>query len=84
LTEEIKQQIVLQTLTKTTFQQIAINLWLNTNEKDSQLKMKNIYNYRQFVRSQALDNLIATQSLMQELSVRSNWFVKHYSLTESL
>jgi hypothetical protein len=72
LTKEVKQQIALQTLTKTASQQIVINLRLNTNEKDSQLKMKDLYNYKQFVRSQALNNLIATQSLMQELSVRSN------------
>jgi hypothetical protein len=72
LTKEVKQQIALQTLTKTVFQQIVINLRLNTNEKDSQLKMKNLYNYKQFVKSQALNNLIAIQFLMQKLSVRSN------------
>ncbi len=61
LIKEVKQQIALQTLTKTIFQQIVINLRLNTNEKNSQLKMKDLYNYKQFVRNQALNNLIATQ-----------------------
>jgi hypothetical protein len=64
--------IALQTFTKTTSQQIAINLRLNTNEKDSQLKMKNLDNYKQFVKNQALNNLIATQSLLQELFIRLN------------
>ncbi len=72
LTKEIKQQIALQTLTKTIFQQIVINLRLNTNEKNSQLKMKDLYNYKQFDKSQALNNLIATQFLIQKLFVRLN------------
>jgi hypothetical protein len=70
LTKEIKQQIALHT--KTASQQITINLRLNRNEKDSQLKMKNLYNYKQFVKNQVLNNLIATQSLLQELFIRSN------------
>jgi hypothetical protein len=79
----MKEQITLQIFSITAFTQIVINLRLNTNEIDSQLKMKNLCNYRQFVRSRSLNNLIATQFLLKEFFVRRNWFVRHYSLKES-
>jgi hypothetical protein len=72
MTSEIKKQISIQTLTKTVFQQIVINLRVNADEKDSMLKIKNVYNQRQRIKKKDLNNLTATQALLQTLFVRKN------------
>ncbi len=84
MTSEIKKQINIQTLTKTVSQQIVINLRVNANEKDSMLKIKNVYNQKQRIRRDDLNNLTATQAFLQALLVRKNWFVKFISSEESL
>jgi hypothetical protein len=72
MTSEIKKQINIQTLTKTVSQQIVINLRVNANEKDSMLKIKNVYNQKQRIRRDDLNNLTATQAFLQALLVRKN------------
>jgi hypothetical protein len=72
MTSEIKKQIDIQTFTKTVSQQIIINLRLNADEKDSTLKLKNIYNQRQRIRKEELNNLTFIQALLQTLLVRKN------------
>jgi hypothetical protein len=84
LTSKIRQQIVTQTLTKTLSQQILTNLRTIDDEKNAFFKIKDLYNQRQIMRHKSLRNLTATQTLMNELSVRKHWFVRHYLETESL
>jgi hypothetical protein len=84
MTSKIKKQINIQTFTKTIFQQIIINLRINANEKDSMIKIKNVYNQRQRFKRNDLSNLIAIQVLLQTLLNRKNWFVKFVSFEESL
>jgi hypothetical protein len=72
MTSNIKKQISIQTLTKTTSQQIIINLRVDANEKDSMIKIKDVYNQRQRLRRDDLSNLIATQALLQALLNRKN------------
>jgi hypothetical protein len=72
LTSKIKQQIVIQTLTKTSSQQILTNLRTIDDKKNSLFKIKDLYNQRQIMRHESLRNLIATQVLMKELSVRKH------------
>jgi hypothetical protein len=64
---KIKKQIVIQTLTKASSQQIVINLRLNADEKDSMIKIKNVYNQRRRIRQQDLKNLTTTQTLLRAL-----------------
>jgi hypothetical protein len=44
MTSKIKKQINIQTFTKTIFQQIIINLRIDANEKNSMIKIKDVYN----------------------------------------
>jgi hypothetical protein len=50
LTSKIRQQIAIQTETKTSLEQILINLRVNKNKDDSLFKTRDIYNQRQFMR----------------------------------
>jgi hypothetical protein len=70
MTSEIQQQIVTQTRIETTSRQILINLRMNLNEKNSIIKTRDVYNRRQKIKHEILSNLIFTQALLQELSVR--------------
>ncbi len=72
MNSDIKKQINIQTLTKTIFQQIIINLRINANEKNSMIKIKDVYNQRQRLRRDDLSNLTATQALLQTLLNRKN------------
>jgi hypothetical protein len=60
------------------------NLRLNADEKDSMIKIKNVYNQRRRIRQQDLENLTAIQILLQVLLNRKHWFVKYQSFEESL
>ncbi len=72
MTSKVQQQIAIQTRTKTASRQILFNLQMNMNEKNSIIKTRNIYNRRQKIRHQVLDNLTLTQDLLQELFVRKH------------
>jgi hypothetical protein len=84
MTSDIKKQISIQTLTKTTPQQIIINLRVDADEEDSMIKIKDVYNQRQRLRRDDLGNLTATQALLQALLNRKNWFVRFAPSEESL
>jgi hypothetical protein len=59
-------------------------LRINANEKDSMIKIKDVYNQRQRLRRDDLSNLIVIQVFLQTLLNRKNWFVKFVSFEESL
>jgi hypothetical protein len=60
LTAKVKQQIAIQTLTKTAPRQILINLNVDQDEEDSMIKARDVYNQRQKIRHETLRNLTVT------------------------
>lgn len=68
MTDEMKDQIRIQSRTETRPQQILTHLRLDTNEEDPIIKAQDIYNQRALMRHETLRNLTATQALLRELS----------------
>ncbi len=60
------------------------NLQVNLNEKNSIIKIRDMYNRKQQIEHQIMSNLIFTQALLQKLFVRKHWFVRHVLFFESL
>jgi hypothetical protein len=70
MTQKVKQQIIIQTRTKTAFQQIFTNFQINVNEKNEIIKAKNVYNQKTKFKYETLNNLTSTKTFLKKLSFR--------------
>ena len=72
ITQKIQNTIVNQTRSDIKSKKIISFLRLNIDEKDPIIKSQNVYNVKSRIKSEALESITSTQTLIQQLHDRQN------------